>query len=284
MTKNTIFGSDNGKPKEIIKTKIIGYYFRLDDKKDFQAWENLKAERKESGVELFDVIEMKNDSSGSGENRVIELETKHLFNNQWNTKDGLRVFDWIQSIVPNKRIKIGHYLIVNDEMREIRQNAFSCGYCGAQYYGEHNENKFCYKCLGGEHLKENDIYLLRLQSVADGRNNRAKLTQAESDVIMPLYIENQISATSERIKKANERKRKQILSDFESAEIEKDGFLWMLDKNINIEDVIYYKHKNTFCVGWHGEGISENIKNEWQKALKDFPYNIEYKVKKVSHV
>jgi len=62
----------------------------------------------------------------------IELNTDYLYDNQWLTPDGPRVFDSHEVIYPNKDIKEGYYLVITDEIRALRHNRLRCGYCGHQ--------------------------------------------------------------------------------------------------------------------------------------------------------
>ena len=109
--------------------------------------------------------------------KTIHLETKHLFNNQWNTaptdtsEHGLRVFDWDECIFPNKDIKQGYWLEQTEEMKRVRKNTFKCGFCGAQYT-DPPANGFCDKCLDSEYLRESELHLLRLKPIAQTDTSR----------------------------------------------------------------------------------------------------------------
>jgi len=67
---------------------------------------------------------------------TIELETKFLFDNQWNTAptktsdNGLRVFDWAEAIYPNRDIREGQWLEQTDEMIGLRNDNLKCHWCG----------------------------------------------------------------------------------------------------------------------------------------------------------
>ena len=104
-----------------LKTKI--HYYRFDtsnpeEKREYDAlrtkltdgrhWMNCLASQNEYGYSHAAGVEN------------IELETKFLFSNQWNSTTA-RVFDWYEPIFDNRRIKAGHWLEITDEMREIRR-------------------------------------------------------------------------------------------------------------------------------------------------------------------
>lgn len=75
-------------------------------------------------------------------NKWVDIDTSYLFNNQYNTKEGFRIFD--------SQI---------EEIRgDIREGLFTCGYCGKQYRGQ--ENKPC-DCDYEQRIfnKENTFFL-----------------------------------------------------------------------------------------------------------------------------
>jgi DNA-directed RNA polymerase subunit RPC12/RpoP len=93
-----------------------------------ELWEVLKFQSG-SVEELFKRYEITKDDF---EVRHVKLSTDHLSANQWLIPEGPRVFDSHQIIYPNKNIKMGYYLKINDEIRKLRTNRLACGYCGYQ--------------------------------------------------------------------------------------------------------------------------------------------------------
>src|SRR6185295_4865296 len=106
-----------------MRTIIHAYYYDISKKKDMQEYTELTEKLKTLGLKLFDGISLNKNVITYHKNIIapldgteIELETKFLFNNQWNTaptvtsESGLRVFDWSEDIVPNRRLKIGMWL------------------------------------------------------------------------------------------------------------------------------------------------------------------------------
>src|SRR5215472_14446345 len=125
-----------------LQTIFHAYRFDLDNATERTAWEALKAKLTAEGLEVFETW------GGKGshyqpelDGRILELETAHLFDNQWNTAPieghtdkGLRVFDWAKDypIDFSPNIARGHWLEQTAEMREVRRNTVGCGYCGRQ--------------------------------------------------------------------------------------------------------------------------------------------------------
>ena len=212
----------------------------------------------------------------------IELETDWITSNQWNTvpmngHDGYRVFDWYEAIYHNRDIKFGHYLDITDEMREVRRNTYACGYCGHMESAAKG-NVFCTECLGSPYLKENELHLLRMVSVEQHLPVRKPLTDVERKHLLPQYIEAQTKTRSKSNQKKSqiiETERQKIIKD---ANIKADGLLWLLERNFNIENVIYYSHTNKFSFGWKTP-VSADVATKLQTMLKDFPFEFEIKRK-----
>ena len=186
---------------------------------------------------------------------MIELETKFLFDDQWNTApnvcsaSGLRVFDWAENIFPNAHVKSGHWLEITPEMTAARANRIKCHYCGKQYEGPQAET-FCGACLDSPYLQPNDFKLTRLAPI--DCNKFSELTADELAERMPLYKDAQLRGKTERAKRQHADKRAQLLTDRDKAIYKAnrkyDGFTWLLDHSLNVENVIYYSHTDTFCV------------------------------------
>lgn len=113
---------------ETIKAKLVYYNFDLDNTKDKQTYNNLVLSLKAKGLSLFDSAYFYYDYEKNKaffnqikeieQKGFIEIETKHLFNNQYNTKEGLRVFDWYEQQKPNKKLKEGYYRKLTLKNRE----------------------------------------------------------------------------------------------------------------------------------------------------------------------
>lgn len=271
-----------------MKTKLFSYRFDISDKADKAAYDALKDYMVERGVKCFSAWGGSSFYLGKKHEHgvIIELETEHLFHNQWNTApfdiydNGLRVFDWAEDYPINfdKDIKRGHYLLQTDEMSTIRRNTSSCGYCGKQEPSA-KDYTFCPHCLGSEYLKEDMIYLTRMQPI-DCKSDRAPLTDAEKAFLMPLYVEAQTREGKSRDISARKATYAMIEKKYnkakKAAENEYRGFMWLLDHNVNIDNCIYYNHTDKFCFGWRNT-LSETVRSALRDLLAEFPYEYELK-------
>jgi hypothetical protein len=151
-----------------IKTTLHAYEFDTTKPDGKTAWKAFEAERKASGARIFGPVFHEFGSSLALDGTTLELETKHLFDNQWTaTAPGgksYRVFDWfLQADHPNHisdacrpGVKRGHYLVLTDEILTLRDSTNACGYCG------HQEpvalgGVFCPKCLSSPYLAEDHL-------------------------------------------------------------------------------------------------------------------------------
>lgn len=221
--------------------------------------------------------------------REIELETKHLFDNQWNTAPlegisdkGLRVFDWAEDVIFQARnIKQGHWLEQTADMREIRRNTHKCGYCGAQEPAAKGY-VFCPHCIDSKYLKESDLHITRMRPIeCSGPGAEFKpLSEAERAHLLPLYRDAQLHGATERgrarIAKARrdvEEKHRKVIY---AANTERDGFVWLMDRGIRTDNVIYYSHADRFCFGWRVACDAEFTSNILD-VISEFPFRYEIK-------
>ncbi len=263
-----------------MKTKLHSYSFDISNPAEKAAYNLLrltmaKQSRRRRPIEFLD-----DRTRGDGFEPLVLLETptqnhsvyevefdlSYLFDDQWNTvgrdgKSGYRVFDWVGHIRPrNRSIKRGHWLEVTEEMVDARQQTFACGYCGKLYGSVHPDHltavddpigrKFCKKCLGSRHLKEDDLRLLRLRAVSVKSGRRENLTDEENDWLLPRYI----SAQTERKAKADASALAACLKRAEEAHalatMEYEGKKLLIESGINIDNVIFYSHRPEFKFGW----------------------------------
>ena len=261
-----------------IKTVLRKYKFFLD--KENSNWQALRnqLEKREGSSGCFE-------TSGQGSHYLdwipdegveVELELSNLFNNQWNTKCGKRVFDWALDYKPfgNPNLKRGHYLEITQEMIDVRNNNVACGWCG-KYYDKGAGLDFCTNCLGTEYLKEEELYLLRLKPISFKGERRA-LTDEEQSRLLPLYVQ----AQTKRFKAKTEALRQELIDahakNAELASEELNGMLWLLDHEIPLNNVIYYKHCRSFGFGWR-QPYGEAVKAELLRKLEGFPFKYEFK-------
>lgn len=181
----------------------------------------------------------------SKESTEVVLETKHLFKNQWNTEDGRRVFDWFEEYQPHApNLRIGHYLVVTEEMKQVRHNRWECGYCGHQT--DDPQNDYHLGCLGSKYLEEKHLSLTKYRRVDDAVDRPEEVPQELKDLFSA-------EQQKRRAKEAVEL-RQRIVAEAEKAakeaNLKADVFCFLLDNGIDIDNVIFYSHKNEFHFGW----------------------------------
>ena len=111
-----------------IKTTIHAYRYDTTIPEEKNAYHMLSETLTKQGLKCFETWGAGSHYLPELDNMTINLETKHLFDNQWNTapigkySQGLRVFDWAQDYPINfpSPIKRGHYLKQTEEMRTAR--------------------------------------------------------------------------------------------------------------------------------------------------------------------
>lgn len=277
----------------MIKTTFNSYYFDTRNPSEKLAWDELRNNLKERGLECFETwggaSHYKPNVAPAGQSRVIELETKHLFDNQWTTAPiegvsdkGLRVFDWALDASPavsSKYIKRGHWLEQTAEMKEIRRNRYACGYCGKQEPAQKGD-VFCPHCLDSQYLKESDLYLLRMKAV-DDKTDRAPLSEAEKAHLLPLYHAAQVNGSTERGKARIAKARLAIESRFASAianaTSERDGARWIMDNVPGLLDNwIFYSHTGKHCFGWR-TALETAVLSTLLDKISEFPFPYEIK-------
>lgn len=229
----------------------------------------------------------------------VTLDTTHIFENQWNS-DKDRIFDWYEEAIfidgrENNRLKVGHWLELTAELAVLRLSTKKCGYCGKLYGANYlqetpDQRGFCLSCLGSEYLHDGELRLLRLHPlVGEFASKRAELTEEERAWLLPEYVRRQIHATRPKLQLLREELEKEYakkLSELavtygggkERIDTEYQGMFWLLDRNINPVDVIYYQHDYRFRFGWRSNGLSQCVVDELLPLIKDFPYRYEVKV------
>lgn len=220
----------------------------------------------------------------------VVLDTEYFFENQWNEAKGSgnrRLFDWREFYYGNGRPdKTGHWLEITPEMAQLRTETFKCGYCGELYGPQHitpiPESGFCTACIGGLHLKQDELYLLRLRRVVGGRSRGfPKLTAEESELLTPLYIEEQTIS----LRRAEERARQKDKEDIDGlvakatrkaealirdAKEERDGKIWLWERGFQMDNVIYYSHSRQFGFGWR-QPVSNDVRDKLLEVISEFP-------------
>ena len=276
-----------------MKTILHTFNFDTTNAAGLAAWNAFKLERKSGphchGPVLSDVYHPFVAFDGV----EIELETKHLFENQWNTvsgcisETGSRVFDYaLQSdsaphaggkMSAPRGIRRGHWLEQTADMKEIRRNTMACGYCGKQEPAAKG-NVFCPHCIDSEYLKPADLKLTRMRAIEDGNKPFVELSEAETAYLMPLYTAAQTHGTTERGKARLAAKRADIEKTYKAklanAETEYQGFKWLIDHGVT-SDPIFYAHTGRFGFGWRTP-LSADVVSALLEVISEFgfPYDI----------
>jgi hypothetical protein len=279
-----------------MKTTITSYCFDTSNPKDADAYKGLAASlRKTNGRCFISWGRGSHYEAAWAEGVPVTLETQHLFENQWNTAPGgltgnLRVFDWAEDYLPDKKIKRGHYLAITPEMTAVRKHTVACGYCGHQE-SDTMAASFCPKCLGSEYLAEKDLHLTRLVPVSD-KSDRAPLTEEEASVLVPRWREAQgLGKQSRDVARLSKRRRDiaALVPDAEAkaaasikrAHTETNALTWLMDHGfLEIENVIYYKHTGRFSFGWRNAltpAQCSNLRDILDAQGDAFPYHYDIK-------
>ena len=216
--------------------------------------------------------------------REIHLETKHLFEDRWNTVEGFRLHNKASFEWPALHIKEGYYIRQNPQMIAVLQGTAMCGYCGHQ--APVGEKDFCDKCISSLYLEVSKLRLLRMEPIETPERRTGEtlrtprgarpLSEEELAVIMPRYVEAQTKLREQQEAKLRAEIEAGLNKVIELATIKRDGMLWILDAGIPTENLIFYPHTRTFCFGWRNR-VSKEVRAELVEKLKQFPFDFEIK-------
>lgn len=168
-----------------MKTTLHTYSLDISRKADDAAYTTLLAKlkgRKKSVMLGFQVKDGWHEKLEAKKGEIT-LETEFIFDNQWNTEDGLRLHDWMEYSYENEFIRQGYYLEITDEMKAIRDNTHKCGYCGKQYASP----CICEACLASENLRAANLHLLKTKPVS--QKKREPLTEEEKQVLVAKFVQ-----------------------------------------------------------------------------------------------
>lgn len=251
-----------------IKTVLHAYSFNIRKPEEKIAYEALRDQLEGAGLKCFE-------THGGGSHYCpdlagpVDLETKALFDNQWNTAPikratskgaaemGARVFDWAQDynsqIGAPPGIKRGHWLEQTADMRDIRRNTVKCRYCGAHEPAAKGY-VFCPHCIDSAYLTEKDLPLTRMKAI-DDRSECAPLTAAEAGYLLPLFRKAQVEGSTARGKARIAKARQDVATEYEKtvrqAAEKRDAAVWIMDHAPGLlENWLYYTHTNRHCFGW----------------------------------
>jgi len=250
-----------------------------------------RAYRDKVGLKEFNSLDFQYQRIPAG---VYHVETEHLFEDQYNILEGLRIFEWAEPLHqhhgcrPRPEGDYGYYISEGiEQLRQLQNDTKKCGYCGKNYYKTSED--FCLACLDSEYLSKDELHLLRLHKVSADRPKRAKLTENESNWLMPQYIEAQTVSKTSRAVARRLREIQSVKDDYkktlEQAKIEHDGMLWLLERFINTGNCIFYGHRSIFSFGWKSELDYETMRELRNKLDKEgFPFEYEIKSKDLGTV
>jgi hypothetical protein len=255
-----------------MKTVIHYYNYNTRDEKDAKAYAELCEKLTGQGLHLFDSISREHSHFYRNliaplNGQEIELETEHLFNNQWNSaptktsEKGLRVFDWSEAIHENRSLKQGMWLEQTEEMTAIRALTYKCNYCGKQYFK--TQQSFCTACIGSEYLKESELELLFLTPVSADKTRFGGVNLP--DGFVEQYHTAQKAARTVRLQEQQDRKLADLQQEITAAQKQFDAFSLLIANNIDFDNVIYYKHTDTFNFGWRRALSSTEQQELWSK-------------------
>lgn len=309
-TTNNNDGAARPDKLRVLTTVLHRYNFDLTNAEQAKQWRELANKLHASGVKHFhawgDVNGPASLPDGATEStETVVLDLAYIFNDQWNSVyasddprrsgkcDGERLHDWYQyyEIRGLKRAR-GHYLEITPAMQQIRRDTLTCGYCGKHYGPLHAKapsNGFCDACLDSPYLKETELKLLRLVSLADKRDyNDDTLPEG----FRALYVERQTVGNNSRAVARREKQKADVLKEFQDkldsvtkaegdAVIERDGKLWLHARGVDLENVIYYTHSRRFGFFWRSKysgGVSASVEQAMRELLEGknggekFPY------------
>ena len=264
---------------QALKTQLTNYNFDVRNADEKAAYAVLTKQLKREGLRLFDVHEFQAKGRIT-ESQTVELETKHLFNNQWNTTDGRRIFDWFEVIYPNRNLKKGYYLTQTAEMRDIRSSTYQCGYCGKQYHNPEEGKTLCLACIGSEYLTPEYFPLLRLHAIDKDtpKAKRQKLTDQELQLITSLYELEHAKTMQAKVDKRIQAKRDAIIKSRQALDEEERILDWCIKHSVfnktDVSNFVYYGHTKTALFGWR---TSEKDNAQLREKLKNAPFKWEIK-------
>jgi len=269
--------------KKLINTQLNVYKLHMDIPEEKAEYQKILQELKNNGVKFDSTLSMQYPYSidQSGE---VEIDFSCVFDNQFNTTNksknypDMRLFDHTECMGHSENFKLGYYITMTDEIKTIRSNTFKCGYCGKQHTRKQAEKQkfYCNSCLDSEYLEEIELKLLKLTAIDKSIIHDKELPKR----LFNRYIKAQTKRKAIREKQYFINKIDGVMDRYKitikSAKIQKNGYLWLLKNKIKTSNCIYYEHTNTFCFGWRN-GLSESVKNELERLLKDFPFKYEFK-------
>jgi hypothetical protein len=266
----------------IITVPFTYYRFNLDKPEEAEAYKNLSFPKcKVWTMYYYSPSTKKQRDFGAslkklGERKTIDLETKHLFSNQWNTTEeyeNLRIHRWAEWDYPNRDIKEGYFIEITEELQHLLDNTLACEYCSHQEPKTVSNPTYCPSCVGSEYLSEDLLPLTKLQPVS----SKKKRDSFDKD----LYLKEHGDKLTKVLTDRKAKKRDDLIEKYESkAALNKFQFetqLLLLDNEvIDLNNVIYYDHRKMWTFGWYTKLTDEEKVTLAQKLSSiNFPHQYE---------
>lgn len=261
-----------------MKTTLTHYYFDISSPTEKEAYSELTAKLKKTNGKCFRVLpNPSRELHPEGDVTLDVSNINNIWNNQWNTACGFRVFDWYEGVYPNRDIKRGYYLTITPEMKSLRGNLLRCGYCG--HTTTDTSQKFCTACIGSTYIREDYLHLLRMKPLTTKR--RKTLTPDELSHLTTEFNKAKVKAvhseySAEEQARQYEKEEKLFREAVEKAEYRLTGFNFLLENNISQENCIYYDHAGVFCFGWR-HPLPDASADYLEDLLENFPAKYEIK-------
>ena len=210
---------------------------------------------------------------------VYNVETNHLFNNQSNTVEGFRIFDFADySRDPQtQRTRYGHYIVDVSELDAARDKRAQCGYCG--YSEDDATGQWCAKCRASEYLEPAQYSLLAMLPVSS--KARRKI-EPPTDVLADIEAK-QKAATIKRVADQIETRKLALEQKVLDSEYEAEFITLCADRGLGrvvLDNLIYYTHTNKLTFGWRKplsvpqrDAIRETLADVWH--LYDVAFKME---------
>lgn len=252
------------------KTTFHAYQFDLNNPEDKAAWNVLQDRLQARGSKVFQSWGGRPHYQPELDGRTLELDTKHIFDNQWNAIPGGRVFDWARDYLPKSNMLVrGHYLDLTDEMTALRDRTFSCGYCG--HYAPWPDYAFCPKCIGSKYLTPEGFSLTRMWPVSDGK--RPGITPEEKAERLALWQDARVNSPA-----AKDRATKRLAAldaKVRAAQREREVMTWVIRAGLDDSNAIYYSHIDELVFGWRNpfdaDQLARTIKDHGEPPA---PYSV----------
>ena len=260
-----------------LTTVLHTYRFDLATAEARDAYDKLRLSLKALGLRKLHVAVATTYALGVLDGRDILLDTDYLFSDQWNViRPAARLFDWFEAAWPNQDIKEGYWLEQTDDMRNARRVRHTCGYCGYQVdVFTPTETMWCDQCLDGEHLQEEDLPLLRLRSVAATRSRDDECPAPAW--LAEQYRARQRAARDVRLREMKDVKLAKCRQGLQDAQMEYDGFEWLVEHDLPFDDIIFYPHTQTFRWGW-GKPIPQAKADKIKARLEADAFPFKYEI------